>query len=80
MIFNKIDAYRFTEKDPDDLLPPTRENMTLEEMEKTWMARENLTSIFISATSLENIDKLRETLYREVRKVVMVRYPENQGR
>ena len=78
MVFNKIDAYRFTEKDADDLSPATKENLTLEELEKTWMAHDNLPSLFISATSKQNIDKLRETLYREVRKIVMVRYPENQ--
>jgi GTPase len=80
MVFNKIDAYRFTEKEPDDLSPATRENLTLEELENTWMAHENLPSLFISATSKQNIDKLRDTLYREVRKIVMVRYPENQGK
>ncbi len=80
MVFNKIDAYRFTEKDADDLSPATKENLTLEELEKTWMAQENLPSLFISATSRQNIDQLRETLYREVRKIVMVRYPENQWR
>jgi GTP-binding protein HflX len=80
MVFNKIDAYRFTEKDPDDLTPATKENMTLEELEKTWMAHDNLPSLFISATNKENIDKLRDTLYREVRKILMVRYPENQGK
>jgi GTP-binding protein HflX len=79
MVFNKIDAYRFVEKDADDLSPSTKENLTLEDLENTWMAHENLPSLFISATSKQNIDKLRETLYREVRKIVMVRYPENQG-
>jgi GTP-binding protein HflX len=79
MLFNKIDAYRFSEKEPDDLSPATSENLTLEELERTWMAQESLPSIFISATSRLNIDKLRETLYREVRRIVMVRYPENQA-
>lgn len=79
MVFNKIDAYRFIEKDADDLGPASKENMTLEELEKTWMAHENIPSLFISATSKQNIDKLRETLYREVRNIVMVRYPENKG-
>ncbi|MFZ4521729.1 MAG: GTPase HflX [Bacteroidales bacterium] len=78
MIFNKIDAYRFKEKDADDLSPATRENQSLEELEKTWMAQENLPSLFISATSKQNIDQLREMLYKEVRKILMVRYPENQ--
>jgi GTP-binding protein HflX len=78
MLFNKIDAYRFTEKEADDLSPATKENLSLEELENTWMAHENLPSLFISATSKQNIDKLREFLYSEVRKIVMVRYPENQ--
>ena len=78
MVFNKIDAYRFFEKDADDLGPVLKENLSLEELEKTWMAQENLPSLFISATSKQNIDKLREMLYREVRKIVLVRYPENQ--
>ena len=78
MVFNKIDAYRFVEKDADDLGPVTKKNLTIEALEKTWMAQENLPSLFISATSKQNIDKLRETLHREVRKIVMVRYPENQ--
>ncbi len=78
MVFNKIDAYRFVEKDADDLSPATKENLSLEELEKTWMAHENLPSLFISATTKQNIDKLRDTLYREVRKIVTLRYPENQ--
>ncbi len=78
MIFNKIDAYKFVEKEADDLGPVKKENLTLEDLEKSWMARENLPSLFISAISKQNIDKLREILYREVRKIVMVRYPESQ--
>ena len=78
MVFNKIDAYQFVEKDADDLGPVTKENLSLQDLEKTWMAYENLPSLFISATSKQNIDKLREILHREVRKIVMVRYPENQ--
>jgi GTP-binding protein HflX len=76
MLFNKIDAYRFTEKDPDDLSPATRENLTLEEMQRTWLARDNTPSLFISATEKENIDRLRETIHTEVRKIGMTRYPE----
>ncbi len=79
MLFNKIDAYRFVEKDADDLSPATKDNLTLEELEKTWMAHENLPSLFISATSKQNIDSLRDMLFREVRKIVMIRYPENQN-
>ncbi|MEI7661700.1 MAG: GTPase HflX [Bacteroidota bacterium] len=78
MVFNKIDAYRYVEKDADDLAPPTKENLSLEELEKTWMAQENLPSLFISATSKQNIDNLREAIHREVRKIMLARYPENQ--
>ncbi|MEI6433667.1 MAG: GTPase HflX [Bacteroidota bacterium] len=80
MVFNKIDVYSPLEKDPDDLTPATKENLTLEELERMWMARENLPSLFISAITKENLERLRETLHREVRKIVMVRYPENQKR
>ncbi|MCX6277921.1 MAG: GTPase HflX [Bacteroidetes bacterium] len=80
MVFNKIDAYKPVEKEADDLTPTTKENLTLEELERMWMARENLPSLFISAITKENLERLRETLHREVRKIVMVRYPENQKR
>lgn len=80
MVFNKTDAYRFTEKDPDDLTPATRENLTLAELERSWMARNNLPALFISATGNSNIDLLRETIWQEVRKIMLNRYPENQYR
>ncbi len=80
MLFNKIDAYTFTAKDPDDLSPATRENLTLKELENTWMAKENLPSLFISATERENIEQLRDTLFHEVRKILTIRYPENTTR
>ncbi len=78
MVFNKIDAYRFIIKDSDDLSPVTKENFTLEDLEKTWMAQNNLPSLFISAKAKQNIDNLRETLYHEVRKIVEDRYPEKE--
>jgi len=78
MVFNKTDAYRFTEKEADDLTPATWENLTLEELQQTWMAKENLTTLFISATNRFNIDQLKETIYHEVRKILITRYPENQ--
>ncbi len=69
MVFNKIDAYRFVEKDADDLGPATRENIPLEELERTWVARENLPCVFISATAKQNIDRLREMIFEEVKKI-----------
>lgn len=80
MVFNKIDAYTFTEKDADDLSPATRSNLTLADLENTWMAKANLPSIFISATRRDNIDQLRDLLFTEVRKILVTRYPENSTR
>ena len=80
MVFNKIDAYHPVERDPDDLSPITKENYSIEDLERMWLAHENLPSLFISAKSKVNIDKLRDLLYREVRKIVMVRWPENTGK
>jgi len=75
MIFNKIDAYSHIEKDPFDLAPPTKENLTLEELKNTWMAKANAPAIFISAKHKINIDELRALLYSEVKRLHMVRYP-----
>ncbi len=75
MIFNKMDAYSHVEKDPIDLAPPTKENITLEELKNTWMAKANAPAIFISAKHKINIDELRAMLYTEVKKLHLVRYP-----
>jgi GTP-binding protein HflX len=77
MIFNKIDAYSHVEKDPIDLAPPTKENITLEELQNTWMAKVNSPAIFISAKQKTNIDELRKMLYEEVKKLHVIRYPYN---
>jgi len=75
MIFNKMDAYSHVEKDPIDLAPPTKENITLDELKNTWMAKANSPAIFISAKHKINIDELRTLLYSEVKKLHVVRYP-----
>ena len=77
LIFNKIDAYTYVHKDEDDLTPATRENMTLEEMKNSWIARANTPCIFISAKERTNIDKLRRDLYGMVREIHSGRYPFN---
>ncbi len=77
VIFNKMDAYSHVEKDPIDLAPPTRENITLEELKNTWMAKVNAPAIFISAKQKLNIDELRKMLYEEVKKLHLIRYPYN---
>lgn len=78
MVFNKIDAYSFIEKDEDDLTPKTRENYSLDELKKTWLARMNNNQcIFISAQKRININELRELMYAEVKRIFAVRYPYN---
>lgn len=76
-VFNKIDAYTFTPKDPDDLTPKTKENVTLEELEATWMARMNDNCLFISAAEKRNIDTLKSVLYTKVRELHVQKYPYN---
>ncbi len=77
MLFNKIDAYRFVEKDEDDLSPVEKENYSLEDLKKTWMADSAYRSAFISAKKKTNIDGLRKLLYEEVKKIHIKRYPYN---
>ncbi len=77
VVFNKIDAYSWVEKEEDDLTPPTRENITLDELEKTWMAKMNDECIFISAKKKVNVDLLRERLYAKVRQLHVQKYPYN---
>ena len=77
MVFNKIDAYTWTEKEPDDLTPMTRENVTLAELKRTWMARMSGQCIFISAREHENIDEFRDTLYRRVSELHVQKNPYN---
>lgn len=77
MVFNKIDAYSFVEKDPYDLSPPTKENLTLEELQKTWMAKANSPAIFISAKQKTNVEEFRKLLYEEVKRLHILRYPYN---
>lgn len=79
MLFNKIDAYQFEEKDADDLGPVTRKNLSLEELEKIWMARGEDVSLFISATEKLHIDTLREAIFQQVRKIARQRWPEKKS-
>ena len=77
MVFNKIDAYTWVEKDPDDLTPATKVNTDLAALKKTWMAKLNDNCLFISAKEKENIDELRDVLYRKVRELHVQKYPYN---
>ncbi len=75
MLFNKIDQYSHIIKDEDDLTPLQKENLTLKDLENTWMAKSHLPSIFISATERTNIDLLKNMIYEEVLKIRKQRYP-----
>jgi GTP-binding protein HflX len=79
MVFNKIDAYRFIAKDEDDLTPSTRENISLEELQGSWIAKENIDSVFVSAAKGINIAQLREKLTAMVRKRHQVLYPQSKN-
>ena len=77
IIFNKIDNYTWVEKEPDDLTPREKCNITLEELKQTWMAKTNRRAIFISAKNRENIDELKSVLYEEIKKLHIQIYPYN---
>jgi len=76
VIFNKIDAYKYVEKEEDDLTPMEPFNYSLEDLKKTWMAKLNNTKcVFISATNKDNIEELKALLYKEVKLIFQERYP-----
>jgi len=80
MVFNKIDAFTYKRKEDDDLSPITRENISLEELRKSWMARDTKPVVFISATLNENIKELRTILSGMVSQIHMKRYPQSSPR
>ena len=79
MVFNKIDAYTYLQKEEDDLTPMTKANWSLEMLQQSWMAKENASykPIFISSTQKINIDSLRTLMYDEVKRIHAIRYPYN---
>jgi len=78
VVFNKIDSFSYSAKDEDDLTPATRENYSLYDLKKSWMASDkNHKTIFISAKTKENLDEFRKLLYEEVKRIHITRYPYN---
>jgi GTP-binding protein HflX len=75
IVFNKIDAFRYVVKEEDDLSPDTRENISLNDLKKTWMAKSNGACVFISAKKPENIKEIRDLLYEKVKQIHAKRYP-----
>ncbi len=77
MVFNKVDAFSYTPKDDDDLTPRTRENVSLDELKATWMARTGSEAVFISAKTGLNIDELKEKIYEKAKQIHLTRFPYN---
>lgn len=77
LVFNKVDAFTYKPKDDDDLTPKTKENVSLEELERSWMNKMHDDCIFISAKNKVNIDELKEKVYNRVKEIHIERYPYN---
>lgn len=77
LIFNKIDAYTYVKKDEDDLTPRTKENLSLEELMKTWMAKMEDNCMFISAREKTNIEEMKTMVYQRVKELHVQKYPYN---
>lgn len=75
MVFNKIDAYTYTKKEEDDLLPSTKENLSLDELKESWMSRLENHCVFISAEKKINIDEFRDKIYEQIKTIHVKRYP-----
>lgn len=77
LVFNKIDAFEYVKKDEDDLTPMKRENLSLDDLKKTWMSKMANDCIFISAKDKTNVDELKEMIYQRVKAIHIERYPYN---
>jgi len=77
LVFNKIDAFSYVHKDEDDLSPVKRENISLDELKRTWMSKMHDNCIFISAREKENIDQLKALMYEKIKAIHVERYPYN---
>jgi len=77
LVFNKIDAFEFVQKEEDDLSPVTKENLSLDDLKRTWFAKMHENCIFISAKERQNIEELRELMYRKIKEIHVERYPYN---
>ncbi|MDR0864374.1 MAG: GTPase HflX [Candidatus Symbiothrix sp.] len=77
LVFNKVDAFTYTPKDEDDLTPRTKENVSLDELKKSWMSKMHDDCVFISAKEKMNIDELKQKVYDRVKEIHIERYPYN---
>ncbi len=78
LVFNKIDAFTYEEKDADDLSERTQRNLSRSELEATWMAKLGEQGcIFISAKTGEGIEELKQLLYDRAKEIHVQRFPYN---
>ena len=77
MVFNEIDNFSYTKQEEDDLSEKKFENYSLEDWKRTWMAKTDYPTLFISATEKDNLEELRKTVYEEVKELHMKRFPYN---
>ncbi|HRG52260.1 MAG TPA: GTPase HflX [Bacteroidia bacterium] len=78
LVFNKIDAFTFVEKDEDDLTPLNKRNLSLDQLKKSWMSKLNSPVLFISAGKKQNIEEFKKVLYENIKELHQVRYPYNK--
>jgi GTP-binding protein HflX len=77
LVFNKIDAYTFLEKDDEDLTPATKENISLKDLQRTWMSKIDGDAMFISALNKTHFDDLKDQMYARIKELHEIRYPYN---
>jgi GTP-binding protein HflX len=77
LLFNKIDAFSYVKKEPFDLTPVTKENLSLDDLKKTWMATSHNPTLFMSAVEKINLEEFKSVLYEEVKKIHVRIYPYN---
>ncbi len=77
IVFNKIDAFQYVQKEEDDLTPVLRENYSLDDLKQMWMSKQGGETVYISATRKENIEELKDKLYTIVKDIHSARFPYN---
>lgn len=77
LVFNKVDAFSYIQKDEDDLSPIKKENLSLDDLKKTWMSKMQDNCVFISARNKTNIEELRKVMYENIKEIFIQRYPYN---
>lgn len=77
VVFNKIDAFEYDAKDEDDLTPKNKHNLSLDDLQQSWMSKLKENCIFISAKERVNIDELKTLIYNKVKEIHIQRFPYN---